>query len=107
MLSEAKLREIVEQDIRTHEKLGDQTGGSGHHAYTSYSIDKIEVPRKLDDDAEKWIIEYSYTIIVETEFTYYPDNPPYEYEHEGRVLGNSSRFMDDSPPSSSMLERLS
>ncbi|MFH1298091.1 MAG: hypothetical protein ABIJ04_12640 [Bacteroidota bacterium] len=87
MLSEEKINRIVEDYIRKTEKLGDLGGGSGHMSYVSFRIDDIK-SRNLDGG--KTEISFSYTLMVETEFTYYPDNPPYEYPASGTLLIESN-----------------
>ena len=43
-----------------------------------------------------WEIPYSYTVFVETEFTYYPDNPPHEYTREGVArVDDEGRILED------------
>lgn len=56
--------------IQKNHDLGDSAGGSGHMGFTSYHLNKILLQEN--------ILEVTYTIIVETEFTYYPDIPPIE-----------------------------
>jgi len=75
MLTEKKIREIVESQIRQDNELGERAGGSGHLSYVSYRVDEI-IPRDLPDGQIE--VAYTYTLITETEFTCYPDNPPYE-----------------------------
>lgn len=74
-MTEAQLHQLVCQDLERHETLGEQSSNSGHLSFVSYTIDAIETPVKTP---EGWQITYHYTILTETEFTYYPDNPPYE-----------------------------
>ena len=100
MFSEKNLKDIVDKQISKDEKLGDQAGGSGHMSYVSYSIDEIKKPEKAKIDGKDcWKIEYHYTLTVETEFTYYPDNPPYTYKYgktifvdgDGNLISESGR----------------
>ena len=79
MISENQIKDIVKQRIESDEKLGDQAGGSGHLGNVSYRVDSIE---SREIEGGKLEIIYKYTLITETEFTYYPDNPPYESAHE-------------------------
>ena len=74
-MTKEELEILVRQDIEKHEKLGDQAGGSGHMAHVSYEIRSID-SRTLGKNRIK--VFYSYVTYTETEFTYYPDNPPYE-----------------------------
>jgi hypothetical protein len=83
MISKDKIENIVKQRIETDEKLGDQAGGSGHMGNVSYRIDNIDT-REIEDG--KMEIAYKYTLITITEFTYYPDNPPYESSRENTVI---------------------
>ena len=75
MLSKDKLMTVIKMRIEESENTGDIAGGSGHLSNVSYVIDKVSDPVKSDDG---WQITITYTKIIETEFTYYPDNPPYE-----------------------------
>lgn len=83
MKNDKEIEILVKYKIESEEKLGDQAGGSGHLSHVSYTIDKIET-KELDQDQLE--ILYKYTLIIETEFTYYPDNPPYEYYYEGKII---------------------
>ncbi len=83
MFSQEQLTEIVRRHIESQEKLGYQAGGSDHSAYVSYEIRKIET---FPLDARKVRIRYEYVLFVETEFTYYPDNPPMEYEKSQEII---------------------
>ena len=83
MFTEPELRDIIKDKISHDEKLAEQVGGSGHLGYVSYKIDSIGKPERIQIEAgDGWKIIYAYTVIVETEFTYYPDNPPYEYKYK-------------------------
>jgi hypothetical protein len=77
------LREIVETQIARDERLGTQTGSSGHMGDVGYTLDAIEEPVRNE---EGWAVTYRYTTTVTTEFTIYPDNPPYEYSHEKTII---------------------
>ncbi|MHA1717069.1 MAG: hypothetical protein ACTSXP_15600 [Promethearchaeota archaeon] len=107
MFSENDLKEIVEAKIRVDEVLGEQVGGSGHSGYISFNIEKINEPKQVKGgDRADWEITYQYRIIIETEFTYYPDNPPYEYLYEksiivnddGKVIEESKKKLVQGPP---------
>lgn len=80
MFTGEELRKIVDSHIRGRERLGEQAGGSGHLGYVSYALGEIGEP--VRGEGGVWEIPYSYTVFVETEFTYYPDNPPHEYRRE-------------------------
>ena len=79
---EERLKEIVEEQIARDEKLGSQAGGSGHMGDVGYVLDGIEEPLRRRGG---WEVTYRYTTIVTTEFTIYPDNPPYEYGYEKTI----------------------
>ncbi len=83
MLTDEKIKDVIESQIRKTEKLGDRSGGSGHMSHVSFRIDDIK-SRNLDGG--KTEISFSYTLMVETEFTYYPDNPPYEISSSGTCI---------------------
>ncbi|MFC2102647.1 hypothetical protein ACFLS7_06590 [Bacteroidota bacterium] len=86
MLTEEKIKEIVDAHILKTEKLGDRAGGSGHMSFVYHRIDGIE-SRPLNEG--KTEISFDYTLLTETEFTYYPDNPPYESPYKGVIVVNS------------------
>ena len=88
MLTEKEILEFINQKITADEKLGDQVGGSGHMGFVSYKINHFKT-RKISP--QQFEITYSYTLYVETEFTYYPDNPPMEYPHERKIVVNRDR----------------
>ena len=91
MFTDAQLQEIVKNQIEKDEKLGDQAGGSGHLGFVSYRIKKISDPEESQvEKGRTWKISYEYVTIVETEFTYYPDNPPYESLHEKTIILDDS-----------------
>lgn len=85
MLSKEEIENIVRKQIESDEKTGMQTGGSGHSSFVTYKIDDIKTRALKNNKLE---IEYRYTIFVETEFTYYPDNPPHEYQHSKKIIYN-------------------
>ena len=87
MFPESKIREIIKAKICQDEDLGDQVGGSGHLGHVSYEIDSISKPERVQTDTGGgWKISYAYSLIVVTEFTYYPDNPPREYSYRKSVI---------------------
>ena len=83
MIQKEKIREIIIRQIEAGEKPGEQSGGSGHLAYKSYKLDGFDVT-PLENNLIK--VTYRYTIFVETEFTYLPDNPPGEYPYEKEII---------------------
>ncbi len=82
MLSDKEVLEKVKAAIEKEEKIGYNSGGSGHSAYKSFKINSIRI-YSFPHGVLK--VRYSYTLYVETEFTYYPDNPPEEYDKSGVI----------------------
>jgi hypothetical protein len=80
--TDQRLQEIIEAQIAKDEKLGSQSGGSGHLGEVGYVLDGVDEPVRR---GEGWEVTYRYTTIITTEFTVYPDNPPYEYGHEKTI----------------------
>ena len=83
MLNDDQIKLIIEKKISEDEFLGDQAGGSGHLSNTSFQIENIR-SKKIDNDTLE--ITYTYTVVNETEFTYYPDNPPYENTYSNIIV---------------------
>lgn len=79
MINNDEIEVIVRQHIESIEKIGDHAGSSGHMGNISYKLNKFSFVEIKDGTLK---INYSYSTFVETEFTYYPDNPPYEYHYE-------------------------
>lgn len=88
MFTENEVLEIIKQKIRSDEKLGHQTGGSGHAGFVDYTVDGFQT---LQNSPELLEIAYSYRVSVETEFTYYPDNPPAEYCYQKVIVVNREK----------------
>ena len=87
MFTEKEIREIIKGKIDQDEELGESVGGSGHLGYKSYKINHMSKPEKIQSNNEEHVrITYEYTIYVETEFTYYPDNPPHEYKYRKTIF---------------------
>jgi len=76
MITKEELKKIIGEKIASEETLGEQTGGSGHMGYVDFTIDRMDEPVLTD---KGYSVSYSYTLIITTEFTYEPDNPPYRY----------------------------
>ena len=55
--------------------------------FSSYKITDFRTKQISADLLE---ISYRYSIIIETEFTYYPDNRPMEYPHK-KVIESTGR----------------
>jgi len=83
MLSTNQIKSIIKSKIKTDEKIGDSSGGSGHLASTSFSITDFTV-NTTTEGATK--IYYEYVLSQETEFTHYSDNPPQEYQFSKFIL---------------------
>lgn len=82
MIDRDQIEEIVQNQIEDNENIGQSSGGSGHLSFTNYKINSISEPQAT---AKGFKISYSYSIFVETEFTYYPDNPPKESKYDCEV----------------------
>lgn len=95
MLSDKEIQDLVKQKIESEEKTGEQAGGSGHLSYASYTIHNIDT-REINKECLE--ISYQYTLIVETEFTIYPDNPPYEYMRSGKIIINPGNYFKNNNP---------
>jgi hypothetical protein len=93
MLDDHEVRSILERKISEDENLGERAGGSGHLGFVDYRLEEHSVRRITPDSV---VIDYRYTVTVETEFTYYPDNPPAEYANHKRITVNSRREIVDS-----------
>ncbi len=91
MLKKEAIKAIIRKQIEKDERLGDQVGGSGHSSFVSYTIKDYET-KPLENNALK--IKYSYEVTVETEFTYYPDNPPQVYKHEKTIVVDRTGLID-------------
>jgi hypothetical protein len=81
-----EIRKIVWDQIEKDTSPGEHAGGSGHLGHVDSRIDGFDKPRKVPGG---WEITYRYTVSVTTEFTIYPDNPPWEYRYEKTI------FVDD------------
>jgi hypothetical protein len=76
--------ETVTALIARTEQTGEATGGSGHLSHVSFGNVRVTAIEPAGEG--RWRVGFSYAIYVETEFTYWPDNPPHEYPKEGEVL---------------------
>lgn len=88
MISKKEIETIIRRQIEKIEKLGDQGSASGHLSNVSYELNDFSL-EEMEDGLIR--VGYSYTTYVETEFTYDPDNPPYEYPHERVMIINQNR----------------
>lgn len=78
-----KIETSIRQHIESKHRLGDQAGGSGHMGNVSYELNNFDFKKLNDNNYE---VIFQYTLITTTEFTYYPDNPPYEDKYEERLV---------------------
>jgi hypothetical protein len=109
-LSKQHIDSIVRQIIETDENIGRSTGGSGHSSFISYSLDKLDI-QNSDDTIH---IEFVYTMCVETEFTYYPDNPPQCYTYKkgivitkkGEIISESKKKIVNGTGNNSEMEKM-
>lgn len=85
--NEEKIREIIWKQIEQDENPGEHVGGSGHLGQIDCWISEID---KLKRVAEGWEITYRYKVSITTEFTVYPDNPPYETIYEKTIIINDA-----------------
>lgn len=95
MITESELEKIVATKIEADETLGERTSPlTGHVSYGDYRIDEISTPKKVE---KGWEVTYRYTIIITTEFTVLPHNPPYEYRYEKTIiLGDDGNIVEES-----------
>ncbi|MBN1184541.1 MAG: hypothetical protein JXB49_19770 [Bacteroidales bacterium] len=78
-----QIKGILEGWLNKKEEAGEKGSGSGHLSFVSFIVNDILSKEQV---SEGWNIEFSYTQYIETEFTYYPDNPPYEYPGQAKVV---------------------
>ena len=99
MIPKSKIEKIVTRVINRDEKLGHGVGGSGHSSHTSFVINTLGNPVKRKYKKKvAWEISYTYTVLVETEFTYYPDNPPHEYSYKKSIIvDQNGRVLQELP----------
>ena len=85
MSQKHKIENIILRYIKSNHTLGDQSGGSGHMGHVSCTLDEFDFKELGDGNIE---VQFKYTLLTETEFTYYPDNPPQEDKYEKSLLLN-------------------
>ncbi|MEW6181862.1 MAG: hypothetical protein AB1500_01620 [Bacillota bacterium] len=95
MFAESEVLEIINRKIRSDEGPGHQTGGSGHAGFVEYKIDGFQT-RQISRELLE--IAYRYRVSVETEFTYYPDNPPAEYFYQKVIVVNREKEIVSETP---------
>ncbi len=88
MIKKEEIEAIIRSQIESLERLGEQGSSSGHMSNVSCELNDFSTNETEDGLIH---IAYSYTTYVETEFTYYPDNPPYEYTHKRIMVINKER----------------
>ena len=94
MFTEKELEKIVTTQIEQDEELGTLSGGSDHIGHKSYGIEEITPPKQVE---KGWEVTYRYVTVTETEFTIYPENPPYENSYEKTILlSNSGNVVEES-----------
>lgn len=103
-----EIRNVIEEYIRIEEKVGDQTGGSGHLSNKNIKLFQISEPIPITKNLKS--ISFKYAVFILTEFTYYPDNPPYEthyaqtiiIDNSGKIIEINSKEMIDPVPNISI-----
>ena len=90
MFTKEETEEIIKKKIESDEKLGEHSGGSGHLGYVSYQLMDF-ISKEIPGD--KTQIQYNYSTFVETEFTYEPDNPAYEYKHSKIIIVDKNKVI--------------
>lgn len=84
-LDMGEIRKKIWTQIEKDESPGEQVGGSGHLSQVDCKIDIVYDPIQVP---EGWEITYRYTVTITTEFTIYPDNPPWENTYEKTITVN-------------------
>lgn len=85
MLARKTIIEIIRNWLETDECAEAKAGGSGHLSDIGIYIEKLVT--KLDKN-QMIFVEVEYKVIVDSEFTYYPDNPPKGYKYYKSFLIN-------------------
>jgi hypothetical protein len=88
MFTEEEILEIIKKKISEDESLGEKNAGSGHSGFVDYDINLYDTKQLSEDTIE---IKYHYHLVVESEFTSYPDNPPMEYPRLKLIVVNKDR----------------
>ena len=86
MFTKVELEKVISDNIIKDENLGERAGGSGHLSSVSYKIERFS---SEEIENGKWKIDFTYSLITESEFTYYPDNPPYTTYFKNTIIINS------------------
>jgi hypothetical protein len=84
------IKNKITEWLNKYHQVGENTGGSGHLSLKTLVIEKIEIQEKADNLTASIIC----TIIIETEFTLDPDNPPYynKYQYELKLDNNGENI---------------
>jgi len=85
MSQKHKIENIIMRYIGSNHTLGDRAGGSGHMGHVSCTLDEFNFKELGDGNTE---VNFKYTLVTETEFTYYPDNPPQDEKFKKKLLLN-------------------
>ena len=89
MIDEEQIKQIINSRLNEMEKTGKNAAVSGHLGFKSIIIDGIGKPElQKRDTSDRYQLTCNYRVIVETEFTYYPDNLPQEYPKKARFIMN-------------------
>ncbi len=88
MFTENEILELIKMKISQDESLGEKNAGSGHSGFVDYEINLYDTKQLSEDTIE---IKYHYHLIVESEFTSYPDNPPMEYPRLKLIVVNKNK----------------
>ena len=85
MFNKDEIIKIIWKQLEKDVSQGEHASGSGHLSHVDCKINNISEPEKV---SEGWEITYRYTVYTTTEFTIYPDNPPWETEYERTIVIN-------------------
>ncbi len=83
MIDDRIIKNVINLVLDHDVKPGDHAGGSGHLSYVSYTVKEI-IKEEIRDKILN--IRCLYDTVIVTEFTIEPDNPPYIYNHEKRIM---------------------
>ncbi|MCB9235483.1 MAG: hypothetical protein H6581_27755 [Bacteroidia bacterium] len=90
MLSKSRIEEVVREWIHLKEETSHQTPAHGHPTEKSYTLKHIHIP---EETPRGWKVKFDYSLYVTTEFTVYPDHPPYEYPCIGELELDQDGFI--------------
>jgi hypothetical protein len=96
--------EIIRKKIELDEKIGEQTGGSGHLSEVSSHLDYVSLKTDESNNIEA---TYFYTLTVYSEFTMYPSNPPMNCRYRKSLWMNPEKeILQESDKSHYSLDEL-